>query len=483
MNDQSPNHQQPESSLPIWLKLLVVILLSAIGTGLVMTVRGQGWLQIAELKSFDLLMKLKGNWMELTGKDEPPDSRILIVTIDDKDKKYLENEFDDQSGALSLPDDALTKLLERLDPLNKQKHLIIGLDIYHKVDFKDKLAERLKNKYRFFVVCQLPSTDSTGMPPPQNIPPENWGFSDVLVDKDEIVRRNLLASSYPSDALCSTGYSFNFLIAAHYLSDRGINFTSTKDREWQSNEVLFRKLTAHSSGYQGVDAKGYQILLNYRYNCSLDRVCSLKNVARDVPLRDVLPDDIHPDTASLLDDSPIILIGVTAQKTPSGIYRDIFNTPYGEQIPGVFLQAQMLSQILSAVLDGRPLIGWWSIGSETLWVLVWSFLGAILGFLIRNKKQLYLVLAVPLAIGAQFTFSLFIFVAESKWIPLVPAVLVVLVTVLPLALPTIIEYIRGGDAPIWVRRLITMFIAFLKEIYPWVKGVFEAINASRNKKD
>ena len=113
--------------------------------------------------------------------DESSDSRILIITIDDKDRDYLKNnlknilkkrledledpvslkkrlenlEADLKDPAPSLPDEVFTELLTKLEPLNKNKNqkIIIGSDIYHPKSFQDELAERLKNDYRFFVVC------------------------------------------------------------------------------------------------------------------------------------------------------------------------------------------------------------------------------------------------------------------------------------------------------------------------------------------
>lgn len=499
MNDSSSNKQQSVSYLSILLKLLLVILLSTISTGLVMKVRQHGWLQISELKSFDLIMKLKGSWMELTGTSETPDSRILIVTIDDRDIQYLHSQPIDRTGAVSLPDETFTKLLDKLDQVNKQKSLIIGLDIYHKGKFEVSLAERLKNDYRFFVVCKAPSTDGVGIPPPGNIPQKSLGFSDVIVDEDGIVRRHLLRMSL-SNPPCRTGNSFNFLIASKYLYDKNVNITLTKENELQFKGIILKKLTARSSGYQGVDAGGYQIMLNYRYRCLTGGDCNLKNFAESIPLRHVLENGINHHIASQLEDedSLIILIGVTAINTP-GITPDIHNTPYGEEIPGVFLQAQMISQILSTVRDGRPLIGWWSIRSEKLWVLGWSFLGAILGVWIINRprnlteiswtigwlaapvkaefkfkavrfilfrplnfnnvlsmldRQLqYLVVAVPVVIGVQFTTSFVIFVKCSKWIPLVPAVLA---TVFPLALPKTIKSLPHIPLSRWLEAALVL---------------------------
>jgi CHASE2 domain-containing sensor protein len=92
-----------------------------------------------------------------------------------------------------------------------------------------------------------------------------------------------------------------------------------------------------------------------------------------------------------------VIIGVTA---PSA--SDYWFTPYTtgqqafqKQIPGVFLQAQMVSQILSAVLDKRPLIWVWDQWSESLWIWGWSIVGGILA--LRLRSLLHLELALILA--------------------------------------------------------------------------------------
>ena len=476
-------HQYQVSSWPIWLKLLVsVILSSALSTVLVMTLRWQGWLQRGELKAFDLLVLLKGNLMYLTGKDEPPDSRILIVTIDAQDTQYLNqlNPPIDQIGSISLPDDALTMLLAQLDKLNK-KSLIIGSDIYHKQPFKTTLANRLKKNYKFFVICKSGSNLESS--PPPNIPKESWGFSDVLVDQqDDIVRRHLLAMSLLAGP-CSTGYSFNFLIAHQYLLDRNIEITANTRQEYTlNNTVILNKLTSHSGGYQGVDAKGYQILLNYRRSCYLQGRCSLENVARSIPLRHILENGIDSNTANSFkaQDPLIVLIGVNERGQNGGIVRDFFNTPYGEEIPGVFLHAQMLSQILSVVLDERPLIGWWSIHYEALWVLGWSFLGASLGVWVRNRNLLYLLLALPVAILVLLA-SLVIFVTWSQWAPFIPAVLA---TVSTLALPKAFKRLRHIPRSRWLQAAKAAIEQFL-DIYisPSIKPVTTFIkNLFKNKK-
>jgi CHASE2 domain-containing sensor protein len=113
---------------------------------------------------------------------------------------------------------------------------------------------------------------------------------------------------------------------------------------------------------------------------------------------------------------------VTAPSSP-----DDWETPYTakapdkeKQISGVFLQAQMVSHILSAVLDGRPLMWWWSGWVEALWIWGWALLGGILSW--RILQPLHIGLAIVTALLILFTICFGIF-TQAGWIPLVPPTL------------------------------------------------------------
>jgi adenylate cyclase len=142
-------------------------------------------------------------------------------------------------------------------------------------------------------------------------------------------------------------------------------------------------------------------------------------------------------------DDRIVLIGSTATSL-----NDFFYTPYSgdrlitrQRTPGVEIQAHTISQILSTVLDGRPLIQTWTKPLEGLWILFWSFVGATLTWnwryvslshkkpKRRNKitfpfslSSFPRLLAPFLALGPLFgiTYASFL---NGWWIPIVPPVL------------------------------------------------------------
>jgi CHASE2 domain-containing sensor protein len=205
-------------------------------------------------------------------------------------------------------------------------------------------------------------------------------------------------------------------LAFRYLEGKGMSAKYTQQGDLQIGKLVFKRLREHMGGYQKVDASDYQILLNYR---------SYKSPANFVPtvtLREILTGQLDPDKIK----GRIILIGVTSQNS-----QDNFFTPYSadksqrEKIPGVIAQAQMVSQILSAVLDGRPLLWVWPVWAEVLWVWGWSIAGGAIAWHCRARLYLGLTGVVTLGILYGFCFG---FMTQGGWLPLVPSALALVIT-------------------------------------------------------
>ncbi|MEH2248116.1 CHASE2 domain-containing protein [Nostoc sp.] len=395
-----------------WRSVQVVLLSSLLITGLVMGVRSLGLLQPSELKAFDHMMGLR--W------EEKPDSRFLIITIDEGDIQY-QNRMK-MNMRWSLSDEALAQLLKKLD---QYQPITIGLDIYRdfSVDSNNAdLATRLQKDKRLFAVCKVSAPldgAPEGIPPAPEVPEERLSFSDFVADDNEIARRQLLHLTPPLTSPCAAEYAFNLQIALHYLEAKGIKSYINSEGNLQIGNVVFKQLKSYTSGYQGVDASGYQVLANYR------SLSSPQNIAAQISLRDVLNDQINSKLIELLKER-IILIGVTAPTTT-----DYWKTPFSAKapfnqklIPGVFVQAHMISHILSAVLDHRPLFWWWPIWVEVFWVWGWSLLGGILAWCIR--QPLYLAIAGLIMLLTLFGVCFAIF-TQAGWVPLVPSALALVV--------------------------------------------------------
>jgi CHASE2 domain-containing sensor protein len=373
-------------------------------TGLIMGMRYGGMLQSMELQAFDQLIRLRP--------DEKPDSRLLVVTITEEDVQSQSQQ--ERRGSLS--DKSLLKLLEKLQSYQPK---VIGLDIYRDYAVRQDLpalaalmqGKGTTSKADLIAVCQVSDNHSRrpGIPPPPEIPQERLSFSDIAVDPDNIVRRHLLALTPEPSSPCKASYALSVQLALRYLATRNISLEFTSDGAWKLGKTFFKPLEAHTSGYQSIDASGHQIMLNYRAHRSL------QEFVPQTTLTEVLAGRVELSAVK----DRIVLIGTVAES-----FQDYSSTPYFtnegaiQKIPGVILQAQMISQLLSAALDGRPLLWTWCVWHSSIWVWGWSLTGSLLAWYIR--RLLYLGIATGVAIGSLYGICFVILVQWGGWIPLVP---------------------------------------------------------------
>lgn len=382
---------------PATKRARVTALLASAGvTALLLGMRQSGMLQPMELWAYDLLLR---NRLK-----EATDPRLLVVEVTEADIQRV--------GRFPLPDATLATLLEKLQQYQPR---VIGLDIYRDLAMEpghQRLNSVFKTGSRIVAICKLSDASDPGVAPPPTVSPDRISFSDLPLDPDGIVRRALLFAS--AEGKCPTPFSFSFQLATRYLDKEGIKPKNHKPEEYlKLGNVVFRPIEANSGSYQGVDARGYQILLNYR---------STQNVARQVSLSQVLDNQVKPEWVR----DRIVLIGTTAPSV-----RDTFNTPYNavrklqRKMPGVVIHAQIVSQILSAVLDKRPLLRYWPWWGEALWVWGWALVGGLVAMKLRHPLRLLLVLIGALGGLVGVSWGLLIL---GVWIPLLPPALAVVAT-------------------------------------------------------
>lgn len=281
----------------------------------------------------------------------------------------------------------------------------IGLDIYRDVSVepgKAELTTRLELSDPIFAICKVGDASTSGVAPPPVIPENRLGFSDVLVDSGGIVRRGLLYQTPEKNSKCPANQALSLQLALNYLEKQGIKPQLTPQEYLKLGSTVFQPLKEHTVGYQNVDARGYQILLNYR---------SPANVAQQITLSEVLNNRFD---RNLVRDR-LVLIGVTATSS-----NDYFYTPYsrGQQdlrMPGVLIHAQIASQILSAVLDGRKLIWFFPSPVEGLWIWVWALIGGCFGWRLR---PLVLGVSVIVALVGLGIIS-YVILSQAGWVPIV----------------------------------------------------------------
>lgn len=368
-----------------WVGLTTVMVATVTVTSLFVGIRQMGGLQSLEVIAYDRMVQLRS--------DEPPDPRLLIVGITDSDIQFV-NQW-------PLSDRLVAQLLANLSELNPA---VIGLDLYRDIPYQDGQKE-LKTqfqKHNIIAIRNLGDAQNPPIRPPKGVPEERIGFNDFVLDRDGVIRRNLM---FASNQEGETFFSFSLQLVLHYLAPRNITpeNSSTPDHIlWGKAE--FTPLTANTGNYQNLDDQGYQILLNYRSDQAL---------ARSVSLQQVLTKQVDPSWVQ----GKIVLIGATAASA-----KDLFLTPYSPgtktnpKMAGVLVHAHMVSQLLDAILGERPLFIFWPEWAEILWIASWALIGATFAWCSRHP--LIAIFGSPILLGILLILSFYLFL-ESRWVPVV----------------------------------------------------------------
>jgi CHASE2 domain-containing sensor protein len=363
-------------------------------------------LEQSELQAFDQMLRLRSQ--------DKQDTRILIVEVTEKD---IQNYRSPTIGLKSISDNTLALLLNKLQTY---KPRVIGVDIYR--DVADPLLESNKVELtkefasdNVITVCKGKDSqhDPEGVAPPKGFNLERLGFSDGLRDPgDGIVRRQILMMEQEPSSPCKTPISLSLQLAGYYLDKEGITHELADDYIRFGSTVFNRLKPGHSGAYQqreGVNLGGMQLLLNYR-NADFMKVS----------LGSILNNSINPDLVK----DKIVIIGVTANSTS-----DTWPTPYSvtkpvyQETPGIFIQAQMTSQIISAVLDKRPIIWVLPDWGDILWIFGWSFAVTLVFW--KVSSPLLKVLGIGVTVIILYGLCAALFLAQGLWLPFIPAVVVV----------------------------------------------------------
>jgi len=206
--------------------------------------------------------------------------------------------------------------------------------------------------------------------------------------------------------------SFNLQLALRYLQGQKIYPHLGPDQSLWLGKTKLKQLESNDGGYTNADARGYQILINYR---------SRRQVANQVRITDVLEGKVDPHLVK----DKIVMIGYTTETV-----KDLFYTPYSGQqqkkqfMPGIVAHAQVVSQILSTVLDNRPMFWFWPEWAEILWISGWSIVGGTLASRIAHPAKLAGTFAAMLSGCCAIGFGIFLL---GGWVPVAaPALALIL---------------------------------------------------------
>ena len=397
-----------------WIVLLISLLVTA---GLISPF-ALTQLQPFELAVYDRMMQQRP--------DEGSDDRLLIIEITEADiaaqkengeklkRASISEQSYGQTFETSLSDSSLSRLLETLEQYQPR---VVGLDLYR--DFAvdsdySELSSRLQQDPRLIAVCKAEDFEDpsiASIDPPPEVPIGRVGFSDFREDSDGILRRHLLGMLLPirtQTSRCNTDWSFSLKIAAQYLSQQQIATQFTDPGDLKLNSQLIEVLKTRGSAYPPNASKGgSEILLNYR---------ATSEIAPKVTLQQFLSQQPNPEYLK----NAIVLIGVTDDEDEE----DYWVTPIQPDaaIPGAVVQAHMVSQLVSAVLDKRPLITtlspWQSVGWIGIWATVGGFLA--LGRSPRTQTSRFAYWTASSIAACAFLYGIsFLSLLRGHWLPFV----------------------------------------------------------------
>ncbi len=356
------------------LVMLILMLLQAIGR-----------FEAGELAQFDAAMRRGGQ--------EHLDPRLVIVGITEEDIGRYQWPLSDE------------RLAEVLAALQVHTPRVIGLDIYRDFNVREgdeALAEQLSAD-NLIAIENIASAVSA----PAEVPQERVGFNDVILDRDQVVRRHLLFANSQEGQIA---YSFGLRVVLKYLEPEGIVLENDPRHpegiRFGTSRLV--PLSSSAGGYHQMDDSGYQILLNY----VRDRGSESRE-AQMLSLSQLLAGDFNPQ---LLRDR-IVLIGSVAPTL-----RDHFATPFSAQrtdsdtvkMRGVELHRNMANQLLGLALgQQRP----WRVVPDWLeWLWGWGWIALVMALVWRLRHPGLLLGALLLTVLGLSVLE-WGFLALKIWLP------------------------------------------------------------------
>ena len=343
-----------------------------------------GRLQFLELTVYDYYVVQRS---EPAQTDPPP---IALITVSEDDIRRL--------GHWPMNDATMARMLEIL---LEKKPRVIGLDMYRDIPVppgSETLKDLFKRHQNIVTIKKPGDENSPGISEPFMVGERNpVGFSDFLLDPAGTVRRGLL---FLGDGEGSHT-SFALILALIYLEQEGIK--PLPDSQFLSlGKATLVPLESNDGGYVGVDARGYQFLLDYRDGASLFRTFSLA---------DVLSEKVDPSAIG----DRVVIIGSSAESA-----KDFFSTPFSRfvksqlKVTGVVIHAGAVSQLIRLARGQSSPLGFWRETCEWGWIVLWGLAGSLLCLWIRSLPLFMACALFAVMLLFLFTFLLF---RQDYWVP------------------------------------------------------------------
>jgi CHASE2 domain-containing sensor protein len=366
-----------------------------ITTAIVVLARAAGGLQPFELAVYD---KLRVAWA-----GDKPSSQILLVGASEEDVQRW--------GHWPLSDGDFADLLERLASFEPR---VIGVDLYRdipKPPGTEQLTNVLKSHPEILWCFKLTRGGEPGVAAPEPLRSgdhERSVFSDILIDRDNVVRRGLLYANEGVETYTALG----FALALRYLEREGVRpgpaSDDTSDDRVQLGRAVISPLNGTRGPYSRLDARGYQILLDYQGGARPFKKISMKDVIAGTPaIRAAVR-------------SRAVIIGSDAVSVP-----DVFTTPFNSEftnvppIAGIQIHGYLADQLIRAALYGDPSLKLLPpYGTEMVWIWGWAIAGTVFGIALRRPIPVLGVLLIGVSV---LTVIVYLAFGAVVLLPAIPA--------------------------------------------------------------
>lgn len=366
----------------------------AIAIGLVVAARLTGSLQGLELVAFDAFLRSRP--------EEPKDDRIVLVGFDDI-----------EATGYPIPEQQIVDVIKTIQSYNPA---VVGLHIH-----KNQIAEINKasmfsslGHYKNLVVAELISTPADQILAPfgfLNNPKSlnnQVGFIDTFQDKDGHIRRfslglfNTINNDYRHSLAISLSEKY---LVSHDASFRLSN--GVKDPQAiRFGSIEIPRLLENSGGYVDAEVGTPELLLKFRNGFQPFQQLSVNELQSG-----------KIDFNQLRD--RIVIVGII-----DPVIRVPIPTSTTTEINSLQIQAHVVSQIVSAVLDERPLIHTWNDRWEYFWIISWGIVAIVWGHTaFTNRIKLTGIIAVQVILIS----GSYLLLLAGWWIPIVPVSLVWLI--------------------------------------------------------
>jgi CHASE2 domain-containing sensor protein/nitrogen-specific signal transduction histidine kinase/FixJ family two-component response regulator len=363
-----------------------------------------GWFQLLEWATLEQFFAMRPQ--------KPPEKRILVVTYDEKDIT--------STGKPLIPDGVIARAISKI---RRHNPVAIGMDIYRDLPVEPGHKEFVKiieNTPNLIGVKKI--AGEVVAPPPTLAKLDRVALADVILDADGKVRRGLLTADKNGQIYEGLAVRLSLM----YLESKGISLKplDSTGSVLGLGKAVFKALRKNEEfNYHGADLGGYQILLDVR---------GYHDYFETVTLQDILNDSVSKEKIN----SRIVLIGSIAPSS-NDFHTVGFNRTWRDgyqRMPGVIIHANLTSQILSAAIDGTPLLRGLYLPTTWLWIFGWSYFGSFISWKLlkintSGKKSFpgFLLVGVIFSVGIIITFNFSAFMM-GWWIPSISPILALIVS-------------------------------------------------------